>query len=99
MESPNEKFMRIYPKRLRNASAAIATLGKLSQPYQYEATEAEWAKIINRLRQDLRDLEDAARNQVLASRRRAERAQHEEGAPHDGFAVDARQPEDRPWSA
>jgi len=99
MESPNEKFMRIYPKRLRNASAAIATLAKLAQPYQYEASEAEWAKIIHRLRQDLHDLEDAARHQVLASRRRAERAQQEEGVPRDTFAVDARRPEDRPWTA
>jgi hypothetical protein len=99
MESPHEKFLRIYPQRLRNASAAIRTLGKLAHPYTYEATEADWAKIINKLREDLRELEDNARDQVLASRRRADRARAEEDLPSGGFSVAEPGPDAPPWVA
>lgn len=99
MESNHEKFLRIYPQRMRNASNAIRSLGKLAHPYQYEATEADWSKIIERLREDLRELEDAARAQVVSAERRAQRARQEEGVETDGFSARRPSSPQQPWTA
>lgn len=98
-ETPHERFVRISPKRLRNAVDAIRTLGKLAHPYQYEATEADWAKIIERLRDELHDLEEAARVQVLSAERRAQRARKEEGVETEGFSARRASPRRPPWTA
>lgn len=97
----HEKFRELYPKRLSNARAAIRSLGKLAQPYNYEAEESDWERIINPLRSELQELEEAAKAQIIARRRREERARQGEGpvqTERSGFSVDRSTPQAAPWS-
>jgi 3'-phosphoadenosine 5'-phosphosulfate sulfotransferase (PAPS reductase)/FAD synthetase len=97
----HEKFRDLYPKRLSNARMAIRSLGKLAHGYNYEAEESDWARIINPLRAELDELEEAATAQVVARRRREERARKAEGPVQEersGFSVDRRTSPAAPWS-
>jgi hypothetical protein len=97
----HEKFRELYPKRLSNARNAIRSLGKLAQPYNYEAEEADWANIIAPLRAELDELEEQARAQVITRRRREERARQGEGPIQpkpSGFSVEHPTPSAAPWS-
>jgi hypothetical protein len=98
----HEKFRELYPKRLSNARTAIRSLGKLAHGYNYEAEESDWERIINPLRAELQELEEAAKAQVIARRRREERARQAEGPvqdQHSGFSVERSTPPPAPWSA
>lgn len=97
----HEKFCELYPKRLSNARTAIRSLGKLAHGYNYEAEESDWERIINPLRSELLELEEAAKAQIIARRRREERARQAEGPIQDersGFSVERPTPPAAPWS-
>ena len=57
-ETREERFIRLAEKRVPRAIQAISSIGKLSNTYAYEFTDADVEKILRALNLAVREVED-----------------------------------------
>jgi hypothetical protein len=65
-ETKRQAFVRIANRRTENALSAIANLGSLASPTNYEYTEADWAAIFKHLEGELAKLQNRVKNPTAA---------------------------------
>lgn len=55
-ESKREKFIRLAPKRVDNATKALRSIGRLANRYTYDYDEADTQKILRHLQSELDEI-------------------------------------------